>query len=509
MPLLALGAWAGGLLALLVPPAAATTLGGALLGAGPWGLLGAGTVVLVVLARVGWPGRGSAPRPGSTATGVVVVLLAVLATGVVRADRLSRDPVAGLASDRATVSAEVTVTGDPRLVAGRFGDRVLFRGVVERVTGRGAAYDVHVPVLVVADPGWTGLRLGARVGLAGRLSPSSDPSLAAVLAARGEPVPIADPDPWWRAAEAVRAALRASVRERPDDQRALVPALVVGDDARMDAALVDDFRTTGLTHLTAVSGTNLTLLVGFVLVLARWLGVRGRGLRAVALLGIGGFLLLARAEPSVVRAAAMGTVALVGLGSNGLRRGTRALGVAVVVLLVTDPWLASSVGFALSVLATAGILLLAPPWRDALARWLPRWAAEAIAVPAAAQLACTPVVAAISGQVSLVAVVANLVVAPAVAPATVLGLGAALTGVAVGARGRGAGHVRVLVRRLDRAGRARRCRAARGGGRLGRRAPWPWACSPGCAWASPGWRRGCSGTRSAAWPEAACWWSAW
>ena len=257
-----------------------------------------------------------------------------------------------------------------------------------------------------------------------------------MLAARGEPVAIADPDPWWRAAEAVRAALRASVRERPDDQRALVPALVVGDDARMDAALVDDFRTTGLTHLTAVSGTNLTLLVGFVLVLARWLGVRGRGLRAVALLGIGGFLLLARAEPSVVRAAAMGTVALVGLGSNGLRRGTRALGVAVVVLLVTDPWLASSVGFALSVLATAGILLLAPPWRDALARWLPRWAAEAIAVPAAAQLACTPVVAAISGQVSLVAVVANLVVAPAVAPATVLGLGAALTGVCGGRRAR-------------------------------------------------------------------------
>ena len=330
-----------------------------------------------------------------------------------------------------------------------------------------------------------------------------------MLAARGEPVPIADPDPWWRAAEAVRAALRASVRGRPDDQRALVPALVVGDDARMDAGLVDDFRTTGLTHLTAVSGTNLTLLVGFVLVLARWLGVRGRGLRAVALLGIGGFLLLARAEPSVVRAAAMGTVALVGLGSNGLQRGTRALGVAVVVLLLTDPWLASSVGFALSVLATAGILLLAPPWRDALARWLPRWVAEAIAVPAAAQLACTPVVAAISGQVSLVAVVANLVVAPAVAPATVLGLGAALTGVLWGPRGRGAGHGRVLVRRLDRAGRARRCRAARGGGRLGCRPPGPGRAhralrgrrlAGAAGAAAPGRRPGGKRPR---------WWSAW
>ena len=198
---------------------------------------------------------------------------------------------------------------------------------------------------------------------------------------------------------------------------------------------MDDFRTTGLTHLTAVSGTNLTLLVGFLLVLARWLGVRGRGLHAVAVIGIGAFLLLARAEPSVVRAAAMGAVALLGLGSNGLRRGTRALGVAVVVLLLADPWLAGSVGFALSVLATGGILLLAPGWRDALGRWLPRWAAEAVAVPASAQLACTPLVAAISGQVSIVAVAANLVVAPAVGPATVLGLGGALTGLLWGPAG--------------------------------------------------------------------------
>ena len=55
-------------------------------------------------------------------------------------------------------------------------------------------------------------------------------------------------------------------------------------------------------------------------------------------------------------------------------------------------------------------------------RWLPRWVAEAVAVPLAAQVACTPLVAALSGQVSLVAVVANLLVAAAVAPATVLGL---------------------------------------------------------------------------------------
>ncbi len=190
----------------------------------------------------------------------------------------------------------------------------------------------------------------------------------------------------------------------------------------MPAELVSDFQASGLTHLLAVSGTNLTLVVGFLLVVARWAGVRARGLVVVGVLGVAGFVLLARTEPSVVRAAAMGSVALIGMGSNGRERGVRALGVAVLVLLLFDPWLALSLGFVLSALATAGILFLAPPWRDALATWMPRWLAEAVAVPLAAQLACTPVVAAISGQVSLVAVAANMAVAPVVGPATVLGL---------------------------------------------------------------------------------------
>ncbi|MGI8646353.1 MAG: ComEC/Rec2 family competence protein [Nocardioides sp.] len=438
-PVLALGGWAGGLVTPLVPGEAAGGVASFLLIAGPVGLLLGGLAALTVATARAWRGRESPPRAGSTVLGVVGVFLAVAVAGMLRVDQLAGDPVARLAGDGATVTAVVIVAGDPRVRDGRFGEQVFFRADVERVNGRGATHDVHVPVLVVADPGWARVRLGAALQVEGRLSPARDEDLAGVLAVHAEPIRVADPDVWWRAAETVRESLRASVAERPASQRALVPALVVGDAAEMEATLVDDFQTTGLTHLTAVSGTNLTLLVGFLLVLARWLGVRGHGLHVVAVAGIVGFLLLARAEPSVVRAAAMGTVALIGLGSNGLRRGTRALGVAVVVLLLVDPWLAASVGFALSVLATAGILLLAPAWRDALVRWLPRWLAEAISVPAAAQLACTPVVAAISGQVSLVAVVANLVVAPVVGPATVLGLAGGLLGLVWGPVGALAG----------------------------------------------------------------------
>ena len=405
MPALGLAGWAGGLSAAMVPPVA----------------LGAVPVAALVLA---W-------RRGSRAVlAAALVFVAVAAGALLREAQVEGDPVSELAAVGAAVEAELLVTSDPRPTRSGFGDGVVLRGTVVRVTGRGATHELRSPVLVLADESWSGVPLGARVRLTGRLGepgPGGEP-LAALVSAAGDPEVVAAPDVWWRGAGAVRAALRDTVAHRPDAQRALVPALVVGDDARVDDELAEEFRTTGLTHLLAVSGTNLTLVVGFLLVTGRWCGVRGRGHYVVGGLGIVGFVLLARTEPSVVRAAAMGTVALVGMGVDGRRRGPRALGVAVVALLLVDPALAMSVGFALSVVATGGILVLGPGLRDALGRWLPRWLAEAVAVPLAAQLACTPLVAAISGQVSLVAVGANLAVAPVIGPATVLGLAGGLAG---------------------------------------------------------------------------------
>ena len=363
-----------------------------------------------------------------TAAGALLVLAAVAAVTTVRLEQVDRSPVHRLGEDHAAVRLRAAVVSDPRVVHGRFADIVLVRLEVVEVTGRGATFRVATPVLVMADDDWLDLPLGARIAATGVLAPADDSSVAALLNARGPPVVTAAPDVWWRGAAAVRRSIRASVAHRPAAQRALVPALVDGDDAGLDEGLADDFRATGLTHLLAVSGTNLTLVVGFLVLLARWAGVRGRALLVISALGIAGFVLLARTEPSVLRAAVMGTVGLLAMGTDGRRRGARAIGVAVVVLLLVAPGLAVEAGFALSVLATAGIVLLAPAWRDALARWLPRSAAEAIAVPAAAQLACTPVVAALSGQVSLVAVAANLLVAPVVGPATVLGLAGGLVG---------------------------------------------------------------------------------
>lgn len=406
------------------------------LGAAAWLGAIAGTqvtgvaLVLVLAAATGlavavgwWVGDAGARQ----ALGALL-LVALTAAGIaaLHVARTAANPVADLAREGAAVTVEGTVTSDARTVQGGYADQLVWRLTVERVTGRGRTTTLRAPVLVLAAATSRPPPLGSTVRARGTLVASDGEDLAALLRARGDPEVLAEPGVWWRGAAHVRAGLRESVAHRPEAQRALVPALVSGDDAEVPVEVQDAFRTTGLTHLLAVSGTNLTLIVGFLLAVAGWARVRGRGLAVVAAAGIVGFVLLARTEPSVLRAAVMGTVGLLAMGVGGPHRALRALGGAVLVLVLVDPRLAVSAGFGLSVLATAGILLLAPRWRDALARWLPRWLAEAVAVPAAAQLACTPLVAAISGRVSLVAVVANLLAAPAVGPATVLGLAGGL-----------------------------------------------------------------------------------
>ncbi|WP_240311514.1 ComEC/Rec2 family competence protein [Nocardioides houyundeii] len=443
MPLLAVAAWGGGLVGMTVAWSGLRLLL----------VLGVMLGVLLVLAASlrdrpgpGEPGEPGEPaarvgaptrRTGGATVGCAALLLGLAVTMSAGARDLhtQQGEVAALARAGASVQARLTVLADPSLREGEFSDVVVVRALVTEVAGRGRVWRVRTPVVLLGDEEWLEVPLGATVRASGRLL-AADGDVAGLLRVRGGPEVLAEPDVWWRGAAVVRAGIRTAVADRPEGQRALVPSLVVGDDAGLDPALAEDFRTTGLTHLLAVSGTNLTLMVGFLLAIARLVGVRGRGRYAVGALGIVGFVLLARTEPSVVRAATMGSVALFALTRNGTDRGLRTLGVAVVALLLADPRFAVSAGFALSVLATAGILVLAPEWSAAMSRWLPRWACDAIAVPAAAQLACTPVVAALSGEVSLVAVLANLLVAPAVAPATVLGLAGGLCAVVSPALGR-------------------------------------------------------------------------
>jgi len=388
---------------LRLAPAALTAWGAAALATG-WspGQAAVGALVLLVLAvltagvarRLTSRSRPEAEsrRPHrhdvvlATAAACMVGGAAV-AVGGLRAGAVQAGPIPDLARDRAQVRVVGEVATDPVEREGRFGSYVVARLRVDQVTGRGATTSVASPVLVIADPGWLRVSLGDRVLATGRLQAAQGSDLAGVLIARGQAEVVSRAHVVDRSVAHVRSNLTEAASVLPEAERALVPALVDGDDSQMPEDVAADFRTTGLTHLLAVSGANLTLMLGFLLATSRWCGVRGRWLLVVGAVGVVFFVLLARPQPSVLRAAAMGVVALAGLSAGGRRRGVRALCIAVVSLVLLDPWLARSVGFLLSTVATGGILLLAPRWRDSLARWMPRPLAEAIAVPLAAQLA--------------------------------------------------------------------------------------------------------------------------
>ncbi|MFJ8582407.1 ComEC/Rec2 family competence protein [Micromonospora sp. NPDC093277] len=394
----------------------------------------AGLGAVLGLHLCGLLGRPAAParRYGWIA---LAVLLGVVCGATAAAARVSvRDaaPVRALVDERAQVTAALVVRDDPRPIRGAAGrpSTVLLRADLVRLTdsaGQRVAGSVRGLVLAT-DPAWRALLPGQRATARGRLSPPRGGDLtAAVLSATGPPTRHGAP-PWpQRAAGALRAGLQRACEPLPDDQGGLLPGLVVGDTSRLPPAVEEDFRTTGMTHLNAVSGSNVAIVVGAVLLLARWARAGPWTAAVLCVVALVGFVILVRPSPSVVRAAAMGAIGLAALAAGRSRAALPALAAAVTVLVLVDPDLAGDPGFTLSVCATAGLLLLAPGWRDALRRrGVPPGLAEALAVPAAAQLACGPVIAGLSGTVSLVAVPANLLVVPAVAPATVLGVIAAI-----------------------------------------------------------------------------------
>lgn len=368
------------------------------------------------------------------AAGAALLLIGILAAASGTGLRVwARDasPLTALAQRRADVTVRLAVTDDPRPVTRpvSYGSPPVVVGArIIELRSAGRTDNLGGRVLVLAtDPGWRRLQPSQRVWASGRLgAPRGGDLTVAVLVARGPPAGVTGASTIQRAAGALRSGLRRACAGLPARERGLLPGLVIGDTSGLDPALAQEFRTTGLTHLVAVSGTNCAIVCGAVLLLARRLRARPTVAAALAGLALAGFVILARPSPSVLRAAVMGGLALLALALGRPRAALPGLCAAVFTLLLADPPLARSAGFALSVLATAGLLLLAPTWRDALRRRLPVGAAEAVAVPAAAQVACAPVIAAISGQIGLVAVPANLLAVPAVAPATLLGVVAAL-----------------------------------------------------------------------------------
>ncbi|ANZ35424.1 DNA internalization-related competence protein ComEC/Rec2 [Lentzea guizhouensis] len=319
-----------------------------------------------------------------------------------------------------TLTAELSTRPRGIRAAGFGGHQAGVDHVVITATANGAT----IVILAPAEK-WRDLVPGQEVTVKGSLAPPRPGDLtSALLRVRGPPVDPRPPPAWQRWADHLRDGLSRASASLDAEEAGLLPALVVGDTEHVVPRIVDEFRTAGLAHLLAVSGANLAIVCGAVYLLLRKTGPRKAAVGALVALVC--FVVLAGPEPSVLRAAVMGAVALLALFLGRERSALPSLATAVLALVLIDPALGADPGFALSVTATAALVLVAPRWaRQLKERGVPQGFAEALAVPAVASLATAPLVVGLSGQISLVSVLANLLVAPVVAPATVLGVLAA------------------------------------------------------------------------------------
>lgn len=230
----------------------------------------------------------------------------------------------------------------------------------------------------------------------------------------------------------LRRQARAVTSSLPADEAALVRGMTTGDTRGMGEPTEEIMRRAGISHLVAVSGANIALVLAAVLGPLLLCGVRRRPRLLIGGIVMAGYVWLVGDEPSVQRAATM-AVPLLAARFAGVRASpVAALALTVALWSVLDPVTAASVGFLLSALATAAILLAAPPLASALTELsrgrVGRTAALVIAVPLVAQLACTPVLILLTPEVSAWAVPVNILVGPLVGPSTVIGLLALVLG---------------------------------------------------------------------------------
>ena len=417
----------------LLVPAIAAWVGAALHLA--WGtsavLVGLTLLLAALLVR-------SVPR-SSLVVGAVLMVVGAAAAALL-AWRLAPEPLDSWVSEAATASVVGSIAGEPILRPPDPSGAWWQTGSVtvllhtSSVTARGVRMDVHLPVHVRVPWNSDLPARGTVVEAIGRLAevPIRTGWAAELRTSSGGLRVIGPPSAWDSLATRMRAGLAGAVAGAPPDAAALVRGLTLGDDADSPAQLTDAMRASGLAHLVAVSGGNVAIVVGLVVGLTTALRFPLWSRVVLGLLALAYYAFLVGPEPSVLRASVMGAVVLVGVLVGGRRGGPAVLATGVLGLVLVQPALSLSWGFALSACATAGIILAAPEVLRRLRSWwvtarLPPVVLAAAALTLAAQLATLPILIAMGGAAGWISVPANLAAMPAVAPVTVLGLLAAVT----------------------------------------------------------------------------------
>ena len=269
------------------------------------------------------------------------------------------------------------------------------------------------------------IEIDQRISMKMRLIKSKERKVAALGIVNGQITKIGQVRNLFKATSIIRDEFRNLT---PDNQAgALIPGLVLGDTSLQTQEFTQQMRRVGLSHLTAVSGANFALVATFLFWFLQFVIKKLKNRLLIVGLILFLFIFLVRPTPSVLRAALMSAVILLAKYFGDRSVGIPSLAAAIAVLILVDPIQSTDPGFALSVLATAGILLLSPKIESRLSRQIKNtWIVQAISIPVSATIFCLPVIVLLSNQLSLVTVPANILVAPVIAPITVLGFLAAI-----------------------------------------------------------------------------------
>ena len=269
-----------------------------------------------------------------------------------------------------------------------------------------------VPVRLMA-PGISELIPSTIIQVEGSAVKSREAKVAALIFAKDFEI-LKEANSWQKFLAGIRNGLRERVGE--GDGASLIPGMVLGDTKLQSADFADAMRRSGLTHLTAVSGANFAIVSAFMLWLMQWPIRKIETRLIVTSIFLIAFIGLVRPSPSVLRAAAMAGVVIFAKLNRSRSDSIPSLGFAVALVVICDPWQSRDPGFALSVLATSGLLLIAPKLK------MPK----AIATPIAATALCAPIIISLSGYLSIASIPANILAAALVAPITILGFIAAV-----------------------------------------------------------------------------------
>ena len=267
------------------------------------------------------------------------------------------------------------------------------------------------------------LARGVRVKVEGQLEPAGRNSRDSFLLKPSSEIEVvSDPTTTQGFLNDLRANYVASIAGVTPDAKTLVAGLAIGEIAELSEELEEKMRIVSLTHLVAVSGSNCAIVVGMVYLVAVGLRFGRTGRTVISLTALLLYVLLIGPDPSVLRAGVMAASVILMIALGRRTWALNALALATLVLLIADPWLAVEFGFGLSVLATAGILLLAPAIAERLGNRMPMPLALGLSVTISAQLFCLPLLMQLQPGLATYSVIANLLAGPMVAPVTVLGM---------------------------------------------------------------------------------------